>query len=510
MKMNHQTPMPIAFILVFLTQALWNLSAVSAQTFLNNHQQFMHSVDWESIIAQAIDNADDDNYVIAGTIKPSFVNNEQLPILAKLGPNTPEANPFDIQWAMTYTPSGSDDILDYNVRDVIQTLQNEYLIAGQVRRFDGDVYSNFEAFLLRTDSIGNPILLKQYQQIEILNSVVANPHGESFAAVGVSVDGQAAILSVNVEELDLLCAKEIRGDFEDPAYPSTSGSLNKVIVYSDYYISVGESTGYEPSLKFQRDTNVLFTSFDPQCNIITKSYYGLPTEIDADGTIIQNTEIGNSLTFYAQYVLITGSVTRCNPNNVDGCEYEDILYMGISLSGAFLGGSRYEIQDNVDDYRKKSRGMAISFRQQGKRVLIAGETITSDILPPSGSTLSKDIFLLELKLNGNPIQLELFGASNTDEFNVDLTLSPDKHAVMLSNTPLNPICDDFTGPWLIERYKNINERCRDAPYDPTKRDYPLHPRPALEKEIDAPGNKVGLVGKVVEMNQWIMCPKLRV
>lgn len=276
-------------------------------------------------------------------------------------------------------------------------------------------------------------------------------------------------------------------------------------MYSDYYISVGESTGFDQDLKFQRDTNVLFTSFDQQCNIITKSYYGLPTELDADGTVIQNTEVGNSLTFYNQYVLITGSVTRCKPASfLEGCEYEDILYMVISPSGAFLGGSRYDIQDNFDT------GMAISFRQKGKSVLIAGETITREILPPSGSTLSKDIFLLELKLGGGLKKLELFGASNTDEFHVDLTLSPDKHAVMLSNTPLNPICNDFTGPWLIERYKNIEEQCRDAPYDPTKKDYPLHPRSALEKEIDNPANKVGLVGKEIEMNQWIMCPKLRV
>ena len=180
----------------------------------------MHSLDWESILAKAIDNADDKMYAFAGNIKPSYLENVARPILTKLGPNSPESNPFDIQWAMTYiTPDEPQtSFLDFDVRDVLHTKEKEYVIAGQVKFLNTTgVGPSQEAFLLRTDSNGIPIIFRYYPQLSSLNSVVQHPNGDGFAAVGESVATQkreqAAILSVSYD-LDPVCFKEIVGTFD--------------------------------------------------------------------------------------------------------------------------------------------------------------------------------------------------------------------------------------------------------------------------------------------------------
>ena len=211
----------ITTLLVCLTLTLWNISPISGQTFLNNHQQFMHSSDWESIVAKAIDNADDKLYAFTGNIRPSYLERVTRPILTKLGPNSPNSNPFDIQWAMTYITPGEPQkpsFLDFNVRDILHTEQNEYVIAGQVRFLNATgVGQPYQAFLLHTDTNGIPIIFRYYPQLSILNSVVEHPNGEGFAAVGESVATQgrqqAAILSVTYD-LDPICFKEIIGTFD--------------------------------------------------------------------------------------------------------------------------------------------------------------------------------------------------------------------------------------------------------------------------------------------------------
>ena len=220
----------IALILVFLIQTLWNISLVSAQLYLNNHQQFMHSVDWESIIARAIDNADDKNYVIAGNMVPSKNPKVTRPLLTKLGKNSPESNPFDIQWARTYITPGEPDQpsgMNIDVKDVLHTTQNEYVIAGQARR---DFDSPYEAFLFHTDSLGNPIAFMMYRDLHILNSVVQHPNGQGFVAVGQSASTQqdqgfqAAILSVN-NDLEPLCYKQVIGAFQGMSRAMNHGNF---------------------------------------------------------------------------------------------------------------------------------------------------------------------------------------------------------------------------------------------------------------------------------------------
>jgi len=472
----------------------------------------MHSVDWESIIARAIDNADDKNYVIAGNMVPSKNPKVTRPLLTKLGKNGPESNPFDIQWARTYiTPGEPDQPSDMNidVKDVLHTTQNEYVIAGQARR---DFDSPYEGFLFHTDSLGNPIAFMMYRDLHILNSVVQHPNGQGFVAVGQSASTQqdqgfqAAILSVS-NDLEPLCYKQVIGAFQDGDYTKFSGMLNKVIEYTfgGYFISVGKVTGINPQNKDGRDTNVLFTSFKENCEIIQKIHYGLPTEVDGDGTTMFNTEIGTSISTNKQTHFITGSVTRCSFSS-DSCVYQDVLYIRIkSSNGNLVSAHHYDIQQMSDS------GMAIRFRGKTKSVLIAGETKSTGILPPAaaGST-SQDIFLLELKPNGNPKKIELFGTSKTDEFHVDLTLSHNKKtAVMLSNTPLSPICHDATGPWLIERFDNIQNQCRDAPYDVIVKQYDPKQLDVKEIELDVPWEKAELLAQNVEMDQWTMCAKLQ-
>ena len=217
------TSRPVAFVLMVLLQALYNLSPVSAQTYLNNHQQFMHSLDWEKIIAQAIDNADKGQYGFTGTIEPSFLDVVQRPILVKLGKNKPLSNPFDIKWAVTYlTPDepAQPSYLDFNVRDLEYTRQDGYVIAGQVRFLDPTGGGGrYYGFLLHADSMGSPMFFNLYPELEIVMSVVQSPDYESFGAVGASfvsedIRGQPAILSVQYD-LSPICYKEIYGIFDD-------------------------------------------------------------------------------------------------------------------------------------------------------------------------------------------------------------------------------------------------------------------------------------------------------
>ena len=182
----------------------------------------MHSFDWEKIIAQAIDNADKSQYGITGTIQPSFLDLVQRPILAKLGKNKPLSNPFDIQWAVTYLTPGEPEqpsYMDFNVRDVTYTRQGGYVIAGQVIPFVS-IGGRWYGFLLHTDAMGTPLYFKVYDQFQDITSVVQDPTGETFGAVGASYDifgeprGQPAILSVEYD-LTPICFKEIYGVFKD-------------------------------------------------------------------------------------------------------------------------------------------------------------------------------------------------------------------------------------------------------------------------------------------------------
>ena len=285
--------------------------------------------------------------------------------------------------------------------------------------------------------------------------------------------------------------------------PNTSGGLNKVIVYSDYFLSVGHTTGFDKSSKSARDTNVLYTTFDQECNVYTNVHYGNPSAFDSNNDLIRNAEVGTSITFFKKFVFITGSFKSCYVFE-KGCNVRDIFYLVIRPDGTYLGSFHYDIQQKVDI------GMAITFRKKTKTILIAGETFSRSVLSPPNN-FSKDIFLLELQINGDIVKLELFGAANTDEFHVDLILSHNKqHAVILSNTPLNQICDDFTGPWLIERYNSIKQQCRDAPYDPIKTYYEFPKLPAKDYQLDVANNKMEILGREVEMDQWILCPKDRV
>ena len=187
----------------------------------------MHSLDWEKIIAQAIDNADKGQYGITGTIEPSFLDMVQRPMLAKLGKNKPPSNPFDIQWAVTYLTTGEPQqpsYMDFNVRDVAYTRQGGYVIAGQVRFLDKTGGGGrYYGFLLHTDAMGSPLYFKFYPELEILMSVVQDPMGETYGAVGASfvsedTRGQPAVLSV-LDDLTPICFKEIYGLFKATGKP---------------------------------------------------------------------------------------------------------------------------------------------------------------------------------------------------------------------------------------------------------------------------------------------------
>ena len=285
--------------------------------------------------------------------------------------------------------------------------------------------------------------------------------------------------------------------------------MNQVIRNSDSnlnipfstFLSVGQVTGYDPQVKGASDTNLLFTTFDQKCNVNVNKHYGLPRSYDAAGNVILNTEWGNSITVQGQRALMTGFVKNCSVSPYSCTNEEDILYMGVKIEdGSLFGSFRYDIQQKLDV------GMSIRWRQDTETVLIAGETLTQDILVGNGN--SKDVFLLEVDVKGQLKKLEVFGTATTSEFHVDLTLSQDKNAVMLSNTPINHICDDH-GPWLIERYNNVTERCRDAPWLTLREKYKVLKGSAVDNEKDISYEMMDLISKRVMLEQWIWCPKLK-
>ena len=240
------------------------------------------------------------------------------------------------------------------------------------------------------------------------------------------------------------------------------------------------------------------------------SHFGQPPEYDSDGVLLAlNSEVGVSIATKKNFHFITGYVRRCSLASGQWECDEDILYMRIKVNNGVFQMTTYDVQGEND------RGSAIVYRKIGnrKRVFIAGDTKTTDVLAPSSGGTSDDTFLLELKPSGNIIKFELFGTSQTNEFDVaGLTLSHgDKNVVMLSNTVLNspsgPICEDVTGPWLIERYNFIQEQCRDAEYAIEKVPYEASQLEAEEEVMSTEVEEIVLIGVDVELDQWTMCPK---
>ena len=187
--------------------------------------------------------------------------------------------------------------------------------------------------------------------------------------------------------------------------------------------------------------------------------------------LLANVEVGNSISIQGQRAIITGFVTSCNVNPFT-CAYQDILFMSVNIfDGSIIVSFRYDIQQKLDV------GQAIEWFSDVDAAFIAGGTETQDIL---GSGSSNDIFLLELDSLGSPRKLELFGTAKTSEFNVDLTRTNDFNALMLSNTPFNHMCTDSDGPWLIERYDDVDKQCRDAVSDVTKNKVKMVSKNALQ------------------------------
>lgn len=217
--------MTSSFLLVgilFQTVILWNLSSISAQTtYQNNFQQYLQSfIKEDNIQVNAIDNANNGTYAIAGTVRRDGIKPKK-PLLTKLSKNKPMSNPFDVLWAKSYHHP-YDPNVDFNVHDVLYTTQGNYVIAGQVNIHPQEYpvegseeekhqeESPYRGFLLRTDADGSPVAFKVYSEIKTLKSVQQHPDGQGFVAVGDTIKHNGAVLSVTYD-LDPLCANEVRG-----------------------------------------------------------------------------------------------------------------------------------------------------------------------------------------------------------------------------------------------------------------------------------------------------------
>ncbi len=112
--------------------------------------------------------------------------------------------------------------------------------------------------------------------------------------------------------------------------------------------------------------------------------------------------------------------------------------------------------------------------------------------------------------NGSHRNFELFGKGENDgglsPGNLDLHLSPDKHAIILGNTRSFGVTSQR--PYLIEHYFNKDERCYDKEVDVDENEYDF---PQFEvKSMDLNPFKVYLSTESHDVNigHEILCPKV--
>ena len=75
--------------------------------------------------------------------------------------------------------------------------------------------------------------------------------------------------------------------------------------------------------------------------------------------------------------------------------------------------------------------------------------------------------------------------------------------------PISICYYDVTGLWLIERFDDIQNQCRDAPHDVFVKQYGPKQLDVEEIELDVPWDKAELLAQNIEMDQWTMCAKLK-
>lgn len=493
-------------------------SSASAQ-FQSHHQQVFVTGTDTRISAKALDLVPESSggkYVFTGTYIPPVLDTVLYrPLLVKLGKNEPNANPFSVEWAMTYLFPGFGEPTDpspYNldVQDVhYVTDKGEYILCGS---FNRGTY-RIGGFLLRADANGYPIVFKFYNRIKILNSVVAKPNASSgYIAVGETKSNNnwnhAAVLSVT-ENLNVICVKRYFGRFVGPG--RKIAKFNKVITYNDQkFAAVGDTTFFPNSDMMLQDTDVIVAVFDEQCGHVKRARYGHPSQFDpSTGEYIRYFEEGKSIARVGSGagLVITGTTTKERIiNNTSTRVFNDILLFRLRPNFNLRWMKHYDVQEDVDV------GLAVQVRTIGntRTVFVAGEARTS-FFDTTGN-VSPDVILLEARfLDGEPLGADLFGKDQWDgrlRGNVDLHLTPEeKFPLILANTNSWPLYGS-SNPYLIERYDTISEKCNHAVPDLPDFEYDFPRGPARRKNFATDVGEEEVSGQEQSIGGKIVCDKI--
>ena len=269
-----------------------------------------------------------------------------------------------------------------------------------------------------------------------------------------------------------------------------------MIPFKQEFIAVGQTTLFSSENTDDVDTTeILYSKFDITCNISAKRTIGFP----GIGPKNKFNQIGTDVTRRGSSIYITGYEQYFSGGSTT--PEEKPIYLKTSPDGT--NESLMYL-----DFGSRSVGKSIFWRKSTKSLLIAGETRTNVFI---GKGDPEAIFLAEFTPPFfNNVKVELFGTGTSDDSVVDLTLSQDKNVVMLSNSfDFIDLYQD-TKPWIIERYDDIAQQCRDAPYQVSLQYRPVQSTEAHENSIRISTYFIDLVTVDVIMDNIVTCPKMEV
>jgi len=291
-----------------------------------------------------------------------------------------------------------------------------------------------------------------------------------------------------------------------------TGKFHQIIPFGKGFAMVGETRFENPEYPIANDSNVLLARANTKCQVSKMHHYGKKPMKNQEGKDVTYDEIGTSLAAFKKKILFTGSIRMCTHDTDEAlCETEeiDVLYVQLRPSFSPFFIKQYDFPCDFNENRYDA-GKTILYRGSTKSVLIGGEATTRNVLVQNNE-VSTDIFLMELKLTGAfKKRPEVFGSTCVEEYHVDMVLSPDNNAVMLSNGPEpSGQCTLISSPWLIERYDSVSKyRCNDIPYKPTVKNTKLPKWKAVRMMWEAEEEEVGLVAVDVMMVQQTFCQKV--
>jgi len=517
-------------------------TAFVAAQYIQDHQHIYYDPLDYPISSQAltvVPPAEDERrneYAFVAGIKPVDILQRRItrPLIAKLKPNRPLSQAFDLDWHKTYyfpdeIKNQSARLINLYARDIHYVNYADgkniagYIICGKTTAgVDQEVDSG--SFLLLTDLNGNPTKFMVYESIKELNSVVPtkgelNPPG--FVAVGTAfTEGcdKAAYLSVDVD-LNPVCHSVTEGVFRDSVEDTVvESTFKKVIQYGEDSFAMVGNTAKDPTSCERRDTDILVSVKTQRCGTVDSSHYGQATSTDEFGNpAAYKDEFGISLAEVNPGIggglVITGLVKEtkfsCETSYLPTYEDGFLLMLGAEFNLRYF--QRFDFDTDSDI------GLAVSVAAPGtliggrRRIWVSGETKTSFFTP---STLPNklDIFLLEFKFRGSLEFSTLYGGPEDDggiaPGNLDLEFSQEGYPIILGNTK-NFFASAQQSAYLIEHYRITKKLCNRKDERPTLERYKARRSGNKDKEREVEGKEDSLVAKEIVIKEDVPCEKVR-